>query len=1088
MDEHTLDGDPPALLVEWNVGDRVLDQYEITGVHRGGMGVVYRARHLGWDVDVAVKRPRPELFRTPANRDRFAREARTWVDIGLHPHVCNCHYVRTIDGVPAVVAEYVHGGSLADWIRDRRLYAGSEREVFARIADLAVQAAWGLAHAHALGVVHRDVKPANILVGDDVKITDFGLAGAATGSYRGTRQYASPEQAAGKTTGTRSDVWSFAVSVLEMATGDVTWLAGPAAGGALAGLDLPRGLAALLGSCLEWDPANRPGDMAEVATALIELHEAGAGPFRRLPPSAAVLRADELNNRALSVLDLGHTADAVHLLDEALKADPRHPEATYNAGVLRWRIGKTTDDAVLTDLEATDPSRARPLIDLVRAERGDAPPDHTVHIGSRRNAAPVLVTPDGRLLLLGDGAGAVRVIEMATGACVRVLAGEGDEIEKIAVSSDGRQVIAASKTWEAALWDLAGGRSPLRKSSWGRTHDAFHLELSAEARTIMTTRLLGDLKTVRVQRLDSRRPARRLTAPSGVSALRMTADGRHALVGQNDGSVRAWDLTTGTAMFTLEGHTGPVNMIEIGAHHVVTAAGGSIGATDRTARLWDLRTGRCTHVLNGHTGSLTSISVTPDGRLALTGSGDRTARLWDLSTGACLQVFTGHTDIVWSVALPRDNPRLALTTELHGVVRVWEIETGRCLRTITDGVRFEDNALLTADERTLVHAGRTEVRLWRIGAWVPSPLRHARSRAAAELLTVSQEADDLLARAEREPERAHDLLRRARDLPGHERSARLMEAWRKLASARREFRTAWPSEGMDGGESPLTGICATSDGRVLSVGHDDNAVWVWDLSSRRRVATLAGHTERVRSVCASGSYVAATADDGTTRVWRSGELEHVLRGHHGPVRSVCATSDGQLLVTGGEDSTARVWELNSGRPVHVLRGHTGAIAAVLPTPDGRFCVTVGMRDRSVREWDLLSGRFTRFLETYPSQSLYSASITPEGHLLTVGVPSRQGVRVRDMASLELVRTLGRDTSSTMSHICTSPDGEIALVVESAGVIGVWEVATGRFRGHIEGTTGATDAVCFTPDGNHVLVAGDDGRIRAWDVDWELIQR
>ena len=206
MDEHTLDDHLFPLADEWQVGERVADQYEITDVHRGGMGVVYRARHLGWDVDVAIKRPRPELFHAQADRDRFVREARTWVDLGLHPHVCNCHYVRSIGDVPSVVAEYVEGGSLADWIRDRRLYAGSDAEVLARILDVAVQSAWGLAHAHELGVVHRDVKPANILVGTEVKVTDFGLAGAAAGSYRGTRHYASPEQAAGEVTDARGDV------------------------------------------------------------------------------------------------------------------------------------------------------------------------------------------------------------------------------------------------------------------------------------------------------------------------------------------------------------------------------------------------------------------------------------------------------------------------------------------------------------------------------------------------------------------------------------------------------------------------------------------------------------------------------------------------------------------------------------------------------------------------------------------------------------------------------------------------------------------------------------------------------------------
>ncbi len=80
--------------------------------------------------------------------------------LGLHPNVCACHYVRGIDGVPSVFAEYVDGGSLAEWIGDGRLYAGDARQALARVLDTAVQAARGLEHAHRRDLVHQDVKPA----------------------------------------------------------------------------------------------------------------------------------------------------------------------------------------------------------------------------------------------------------------------------------------------------------------------------------------------------------------------------------------------------------------------------------------------------------------------------------------------------------------------------------------------------------------------------------------------------------------------------------------------------------------------------------------------------------------------------------------------------------------------------------------------------------------------------------------------------------------------------------------------------------------------------------------------------------------
>src|SRR5262245_40268279 len=104
---------PPAAgaaPVEWAVGD-AFDLYEVKAVlGEGGMGRVYLVRHRGWDVDLAVKSPRPDVF-AAGGAEAFVREAETWVDLGLHPHVVSCYYVRTLGGVPRLFAEYVAGGS-----------------------------------------------------------------------------------------------------------------------------------------------------------------------------------------------------------------------------------------------------------------------------------------------------------------------------------------------------------------------------------------------------------------------------------------------------------------------------------------------------------------------------------------------------------------------------------------------------------------------------------------------------------------------------------------------------------------------------------------------------------------------------------------------------------------------------------------------------------------------------------------------------------------------------------------------------------------------------------------------------------------
>jgi serine/threonine protein kinase len=180
----TNPGDEDAVALLWHPGDVILDLYDVLEVvESGGMGLVYRVRHRGWDIELAVKAPRPKLVTSAAQHRDFEAEAEAWARLGSHPHTVSCAYVRRLGGVPRVFAEWVDGGSLADWVRDRRLYEGGPRAALQRILDVAIQFAWGLEHAHEHDLVHQDIKPANVMLTRDgvAKVTDFGLAKARAG-------------------------------------------------------------------------------------------------------------------------------------------------------------------------------------------------------------------------------------------------------------------------------------------------------------------------------------------------------------------------------------------------------------------------------------------------------------------------------------------------------------------------------------------------------------------------------------------------------------------------------------------------------------------------------------------------------------------------------------------------------------------------------------------------------------------------------------------------------------------------------------------------------------------------------------------
>ena len=311
-----------------NVGDVILNLYEVKQIHQaGGMGLVYRVYHKTQNVEMALKISRSDIFRSEGQKKRFAQEFLAWINLDLHPNIVRCYYVRPLrDGIPAIFAEYIHGGSLKDWIDSRKLYEDGPDESLKRMLDIAIQCACGLGYAHEKGLVHLDVKPGNVMITQDgvAKITDFGLAKARAiedkmlrllPQYRNlatsgvmTPAYCSPEQANKEHLSYKSDIWSLGLSILEMFAGDVTWMTGIAATGALESyLEeeinyeyiplMPKSLADLLRQCFQEDPNDRPSNMKEIAEGLKAIYQNVVGDlyFRKELHPFEALQKEVLN-------------------------------------------------------------------------------------------------------------------------------------------------------------------------------------------------------------------------------------------------------------------------------------------------------------------------------------------------------------------------------------------------------------------------------------------------------------------------------------------------------------------------------------------------------------------------------------------------------------------------------------------------------------------------------------------------------------------------------------------------------------------------------------------------------------------------
>lgn len=1099
-------------------------QYEVWMVHeQEGTGLVHRVKHLEWGVMLAMTSPRPEFLAVEGFLDRFVAEAEAWVSLGLHPHVCGCHYVRTIDGVPHVFSEYVSGGSVADRIRDGRLHEGRPAEALARVVDFAVQIAWGLDYAHSRGLVHQDVRPGNVLVDldDTVKVTGFGLAQAlpstSVSAHPGGHQhrdsllvthtgltpvYASPEQAAGERVSHRTDVYSFGVLVLEMFTGEVTWPTGPSAGEALAeyradnqdGLPMPYGIGAVLARCLRQDPALRPASLADVADVLTGLYEDMTGAlYPRARPAGADLRADELNNRALSLLDLGRNSEAEEAFDAALAADPRHLVTTYNHGLHQWRQGKLLDDEFVALLEslradtATDAWQVRHLLAQVHLERGDHRSAEQLlgemdRARPRTEAAAALRTalgsgqgttdrsqplpwkeswkdrprrmrlhPEGSWALAGGSDGQVRLWHLPTGESRRTLVGHGTEI--VAVDTTGRRAVTADADGLVQQWDLPEDRH------------------------------LGDRRLPRI------------------SELRLTPDARTAvaLVG---GRLTAWDFPDGEA-YEISSQDGFTDL-DVSDDRVLTRTG------DDTVQAWDLSSRSLLWTMPEQRHQVGTVALSRDGRRAVVSAISSPRRhelkLWDIDQGCELSTMTAPGWKVTTLALSPDGRYALSAVDDDSRVRLWDLDRGRCLRTF-DGhdTSFQEMRLRLGDcEATIVDADDARWPQWDPpGTFIAAPVL-GRPRRHADLDRHARWCAALLAGAGKalaagRTAVAVDLVQRARAVPGHAREPRAMELSRVLGtravrSGVRSVRIAWELTDV-----PAVGAVAISPDGAKVCASGGGQVRLWDTTTGAQIAAWKDDGSGTVALLADGSRVVASgsryivmrsAPHGHWPVQLETDPSDGLRGRRGVGatgdRGTASVSAGGLVLTACADGELRLWDLTAVDLVRTLPGGGVRSNSVWLSADARRAVSAGF-DGTLHIWDMESG--TEVTVAQPSVWVTSVCLSADGLIvLSSGHHGDWTLWVTDAVTGEFVRGLSeeRDDEDAVWTARLSSDGLFAFSGDANGDVRIWEVATGRHVRTLEGHSGEVYALALTPDDRYLLTGSDGGSVRLWELDWELL--
>ncbi|WP_298608852.1 caspase family protein [uncultured Spirosoma sp.] len=560
--------------------------------------------------------------------------------------------------------------------------------------------------------------------------------------------------------------------------------------------------------------------------------------------------------------------------------------------------------------------------------------------------------------------------------------------------------------------------------------------------------------TLRLWEVSSGRELRQFIGhTSAVFSVAFSPDGRYALSGSGDKMLRLWEISSGKELHRLEGHMSAVLSVAFSPDGRYVLSGG-----DNTVRLWEVSSGREIRQFIGHTSGVRSVAFSPDGRYALSGSNDNTLRLWEVNSGRELSQFLGHTSAVYSVAFSPDG-RYALSGSGDNTVRLWEVANGQELRQFKGHTSFVSSVAFSPDGHyALSGSWDNTVRLWEVTNG--QELRQFKGHTGF----VSSVAFSL---------NGHYALSGAEDT--QDNTVRLWEV-----SSGREVRQ------FKGHTSHGESVVFSPDGRYILSGFEDmkdNTVRLWEVSSGQELRQFKGHTFGVRSVAFSpnGRYALSGAMDKTVRLWEvsSGQELHQLKGHTSGVSSVAFSPDSRYVLSGSydDDKTVRLWEVSSGQELRQFKGHTFGVRSVAFSPNGHYALS-GSSDNTVRLWETSSGQELRQFRGHTS-NVNSVAFSPDGHYVLSGSGDNT-LRLWDVSSGRELRQF-RGHLSVVNSVAFSPDGRYALSGAMDNTVRLWEVSSGREIRQFIGHTNFISSVSFSPDGRYALSRSGDTTTKLWNT-------
>lgn len=936
---------------------------------QGGMGEVYQAYDESLDRLVAVKLLPRQLAADPDFVRRFRAEAASIARLS-HPNIVQVYSIGQDGEHHYFVMQLVEGESLASRLRrEGRLDAATALAIVEPCLA-------GLAAAHDAGLVHRDIKPGNILLDGEgrARLADFGLVKridqpsgvTATGVVLGTADYLSPEQGRGQAVDGRSDLYSVGVLLYRMLAGVLPFSAeSPAAmifqhvyetprSLSAAAPGIPAALAAIVARLLEKDPARRYPTVRELladlqafrderplaAAPAVEAPTAEAPKPRRLrlfkqrPPAperpwrrfafaiaVAVigplvwLGALILKDRFHPNQPPRHKLAPVEQMRATFKSHPRSVAFHPDAGSVYRFLAGLEDGAVCE--YAFDPDGRVSL-----RHRMDG------HVSAVNK---VIYSPDGARAASAGDQGSIAIWQLSRYKQIRRLEGHAGAVYDMKFSADGKRLLSCGAEGDVHLWDV-GAEQELEnirlESPWSLP---YVLAWSADERLFAVGTRVHRYPdhNLLLYDLDAKRTVKTFPTDDVVAFAEFLPNGRH-LLSMSGESFQIWDLATGDL----------VRKFGKGGNSAALSRDGRLalaGHNKGVARLFNVRTGEALAELGPFGNSVQAVAIAPNARVAMAAVHDDTVRMLKLPElpapeGRLKKVAAEGP--VSAVALSPDGRAVAAASER--AMRVWRLENVRHTHGFHAERPISAFCFSPAGDFVLYAASQPKSRRNFVGL---------RDYAPEDVRTLSYASKDV----RRFDGFTTPLTALLCFSDGQRFAAATADGGVHIRNLRSQEKT-----GEFKLDSPIRCLALTPGDKRLLLGVDDGKIHVWDLETQHEIEPYLGHDGAVLSLAVSDSgLIVSGGADQTVRLWseHSRECQAVLRGHAEQVNAVAVSADGRLVLSGGADESVRLWNAASGKEIKVFLGHGDRVRDVAISADGARGVSGG-EDGTVQIWDL----------------------------------------------------------------------------------------------------------------------------------------